>query len=112
MSIMEKLIAGYSEFELWITREQDISQISWVLKSTHGTSLTLFKTALTGNSLYSTDLHADVHFLGYFSRNLHLDRSCLQSLNPKILYVYWFLFCIFISLCLLQVGKIKKTSYI
>lgn len=112
MAITEKLITGYSELELWITREQDISQISWVLKSKHSTSLTLFKIALTGNSPYSTDLHADVHFLGYFSRNLHLDRSCLRSLNPKILYVSWSLFYIFISLCLLQVGKIKKTSYI
>lgn len=47
----------------------------------------------------------------FFPRNLHLDRSILQSLNPKILYVPWSLFSIFISLCVLQTGKKKEDEF-
>lgn len=53
----------------------------------------------------------NVNFLGYFTRNLHLDRSILQSLNPKISYVSWSLFSILISLCGMQVGKKKEGGF-
>lgn len=66
MAITEKLDTGYSELELCITGEQDVSQISWVLKSKHNASLTLFKRTLTGNSPYSADLHAGCKFSRIF----------------------------------------------
>lgn len=66
--MLATLNIGYSELGPQITREQDISQISWVLKTKDNASLTLFKRTLTRNSPYSTDLHGRCKFSTIFSQ--------------------------------------------